>query len=125
MARRAPSASASNLARTIVGWISGVYVAWEEKPQSALATTFSRPTSSANRVIRSAIVSGCSTMEVAWLMTPGRSTAPSGGLTDSNTWYACSCRGLAASKENAPASMVNSVSDHVRQLARRAPGGRR
>src|SRR5580693_9580078 len=49
VARRAPSASASNLAHTIVGWISGAYVACEEKPQSALATTFSRPTRSANR----------------------------------------------------------------------------
>ena len=37
MARRAPSASASNLAHTIRGWISGVYVACEEKPQSARA----------------------------------------------------------------------------------------
>ena len=35
MARRAPSASDSNLAQTICGWISGRYVAWEEKPQSA------------------------------------------------------------------------------------------
>jgi hypothetical protein len=37
VARRAPSASASNLAHTIVGWTSGVYVACDEKPQSALA----------------------------------------------------------------------------------------
>ena len=48
MARRAPSVSDSNLAHTTDEWISGLYVAWEEKPQSALATTFSRPTSSAN-----------------------------------------------------------------------------
>ena len=87
-------------------------MAWEEKPQSALATTFSRPTSSANLTIRSAMVSGCSTMLVAWLMTPGSSTASRGGLTDSNTWYTCSCRGLAASKENAPARIVNSVSTY-------------
>ena len=58
------------------------------------------------------MVSGCSTMLVAWLMTPGSSTASRGGLTDSNTWYTCSCRGLAASKENAPARIVNSVSTY-------------
>jgi hypothetical protein len=42
VAQRAPSASASNLAYAIVGWISGVYVTCDEKPQSTLATTFTR-----------------------------------------------------------------------------------
>ena len=61
-------------------------MAWEEKPQSALATTFSRPTISANRTMRSAIVSGCSTMFVAWLITPGSRTVSGGSLTVSKTW---------------------------------------
>ena len=41
---KAPSASAANLAHTTVGWTSGAKLAREEKPQSALAMTFSRPT---------------------------------------------------------------------------------
>ena len=51
-------------------------MAWEENPQSALATTFCLPTRSAKRTIRSAMVSGCPTMLVAWLKglvrAPGR-----------------------------------------------------
>ena len=47
-------------------------------PQSAPAMTFSRPTSVANRAIRSAISSGCSTRLVVWLMTPGMRIFPSG-----------------------------------------------
>ena len=43
----APSASAANLAHTTVGCTSGENVAREENPQSALAMTFSRPTSPA------------------------------------------------------------------------------
>jgi hypothetical protein len=47
VASAAPSASAANLAHTTVGWTSGENVAREENPQSALAMTFSRPTSPA------------------------------------------------------------------------------
>ena len=43
--------------------------ACEEKPQSAPAITFSRPTSLAKRRSRSAISSGCSTILLAWVMT--------------------------------------------------------
>ena len=65
---------------TTVGWTSGLYVAWDEKPQSAPAMTFSRPTSSAKRTIRSAISSGCSTMLLECVITPGMSTLPVGQL---------------------------------------------
>jgi len=44
--------------------------------QSVPAMTFSRPTKRASRTIRSLTSSGCSTMLVAWLMTPGISTLP-------------------------------------------------
>src|SRR5215831_1542986 len=47
--------------------------------------------------------SGCSTILLAWVMTPGMSTLPSGTLTRSKRWYSCSCRGLAASKLYDPA----------------------
>ena len=57
----APSASAANLAHTTVGCTSGENVAREENPQSALAMTFSRPTSPAYGQMPSAISSGCST----------------------------------------------------------------
>jgi hypothetical protein len=55
----APSASAANLAHTTVGCTSGANEAREEKPQSALAMTFSRPTIPAYWPMLSAISSGC------------------------------------------------------------------
>jgi len=41
--------------------------------------------------------SGCSTTLVAWLMTPGISTLPSGSFTSCQTFHSCSWRGLAPS----------------------------
>ena len=61
------------------------YAPPQPNPQSALAITFSRPTSLAKRMRRSAISSGCSTMLLAWVMTPGQRTLPSGSFTVSNT----------------------------------------
>ena len=61
MAIAAPSASAANLAQTTVGCTSGANEAREENPQSALAITFSRPTSLAYWQMPSAMSSGCST----------------------------------------------------------------
>ena len=49
---------ALNFAHTTVGWTSVVYIACEEKPQSAPAMTFSRPTSRAKRMMRSAMSLG-------------------------------------------------------------------
>src|SRR6185295_6112291 len=60
----APSASASSLAQASCGWTR------PPSPQSVPASTFSRPTRSANRTIRSATSSGCSSTLVAWLTTP-------------------------------------------------------
>src|SRR5215469_18763730 len=77
--------------------------------------TFSRPTSLAKRRSRSAISSGCSTILLAWVMTPGMSTLPSGTLTRSKRWYSCSCRGLAASKLNEPGVDLKYVVDDLRQ----------
>src|SRR5262249_13009927 len=61
VARRAPSARASNLAQPTLGSTSGANEARDENPQSALATTFSRPTICAYCTIPSAINWGCST----------------------------------------------------------------
>ncbi len=59
--------------------------------------SLARPASSANRTIRSATVSGCSTMLVAWLMTPGSSTASRGGRTRSMAAYStCSASATAS-----------------------------
>src|SRR5262249_19568024 len=54
-------------------------------PQSVLAMTFSRPTSRASRTMRSATSSGCSTMLVGWLITPGMSTVSLGSLRCSHS----------------------------------------
>src|SRR6516165_6733680 len=61
----APWRMALNFSQMTVGCTSVVYIACEEKPQSAPAMTFSRPTSRAKRMMRSAISSGCSTMLLA------------------------------------------------------------
>ena len=61
VASAAPSASAANLAHTTVGCTSGENVARDENPQSALAMTFSRPTSPAYWQMPSAMSSRCST----------------------------------------------------------------
>src|SRR5262245_60853468 len=92
----APSASDLSFAHMMVGWTrcaNGLCA----KPQSVPAMTFSRPTMLASRTIRCATSSGCSTMLVAWLMTPGISTLPAGSLTERQTTHSCSWRGLAAS----------------------------
>ena len=68
------------------------------KPQSVPPITFSRPTILASRTSRCATSSGCSTMLVAWLMTPGMSTLPAGSLALCQTFHSCSWRGFAASK---------------------------
>src|SRR5262245_19833273 len=98
VAIRAPSTSASNFAHTTLGWIS-VEPANVAKPQSAPAMTFSRPTARANRVMRSATSSGCSTRTVDCVIVPGIKIAPSGSLTCSHTRHSCSWRGFAASNE--------------------------
>ena len=56
MARRAPSTSADSFAQTISVGTSGGWLAtrFEAKPQSVPASTFSRPTTSARRQMRSA-----------------------------------------------------------------------
>src|ERR671930_1600240 len=82
-ARRAPSAIAWNLAQITLGCTSGLYVACDEKPQSALAMTRSGPTRRAKRARRSAISSGCSTMLLAWVMTPGTRSLSSGSFAHS------------------------------------------
>src|SRR6266849_5634087 len=46
--------------------------------------------------MRSAIHSGCSTMLLACVTTPGMSSLPAGSFVVSQTWYSCSWRGLAA-----------------------------
>ena len=69
------------------------------KPQSVMAMTFSRPTTEAKFLIRSATSSGCSTTLVEWLMTPGIRILPSGSFTSRQTCHSCSWRGLAASIE--------------------------
>ena len=51
----------------------------------------------AMRTRRSATSSGCSTMLVAWLITPGTSVLPRGSFTFSHTRHSCSWRGLAPS----------------------------
>jgi len=71
----------------------------EAKPQSALAMTFSRPTTLAKRWMRSATSSGCSTSTEQCVMTPGRIALPAGSFTPSHSFHSCSWRGLAASKE--------------------------
>src|SRR5215472_9082018 len=110
VARRAPSARAANLSHATLGCVSLNRTAEAANPQSAPAMTFSRPTRAANRMIRSAISSGCSTRLVVWLMTPGIRILPSAGLNFSNTWYSCSWRGFAASNEYAPASIRSRMS---------------
>ena len=61
-----------------------------EKPQSEPAMTFSLPTSRAKFLRRSATSSGCSTMFVAWLKTPGISNFPSGSGVSSQICHSCS-----------------------------------
>src|SRR5215470_11601968 len=109
VAIRAPSTSASNFAQTTLGWIS-VEPANVAKPQSAPAMTFSRPTTFANRTMRWATSSGCSTSTVDWVMVPGISTASAGSFTVSHTRHSCSCRGFAASNEYAPARIFSITS---------------
>ena len=71
----APSASVFSFAQAISGCTR------PPSPQSVPASTFSRPTSFANRTIRSATRSGCSTTLVAWLTTPGMISFPAGSFT--------------------------------------------
>src|SRR5262245_35956044 len=85
LARRAPSAMAANFSQATLEWVSLNRTPEAANPQSAPAMTFSRPTILANRTIRSAISSGCSTRLVVWLMTPGTRIMPSGGRTSSKT----------------------------------------
>ena len=80
VARRAPSARAANFSHATLSCVSLKRTADAANPQSAPAMTFSRPTRLANRWIRSAISSGCSTRLVVWLMTPGMRILPSGSL---------------------------------------------
>ena len=61
---------------------------------------------------------GCSTMLVAWLMTPGTSTLPAGSLTSRHTTHSCSWRGLAAS------NVITSYSIHYTMLYEHWPGCR-
>src|SRR5262249_79767 len=92
----APSTSEASFAHMMVGWTRCANGLWA-KPQSVPPMTFSRPTISARRTMRCATSSGCSTILVAWLMTPGISTLPGGSFTDRQTTHSCSWRGLAAS----------------------------
>src|SRR5690606_13408333 len=92
-ASRAPSARVSSLAQAICGWIR------PPSPQSVEAMTRSFPTAFANRSMRSATSSGCSTTLVAWETTPGRMSLPSGSSTSCHTFHSCSWRTLPASKE--------------------------
>ena len=96
VASRAPSTSAPSLAHWIDGCTRLVNGPWA-KPQSVPAMTWSRPTRLASRTMRWATSSGCSTMLVAWLITPGTRMRPSGSLTLSHTVHSCSWRGLAIS----------------------------
>ena len=75
VARRAPSANAASLVQTTLGWTSQE-VEKLAKPQSAPAMTFSRPTTPANRAIRWATASGCSTRFEEWVTMPGINTCP-------------------------------------------------
>jgi formiminotetrahydrofolate cyclodeaminase len=102
VARRAPSESADSFAQTIEGCTRLRYGVWAN-PQSVLAMTRSRPTSSARRTMRWATSSGCSTTLVEWLMSPGSRTRPSGSSTSFQTAHSCSWRGLACSSEYPPA----------------------
>src|SRR5262245_33082105 len=97
LASRAPSASDLSFAHVMVGCTrcaNGLCA----KPQSVPPMRFSRPTIRASRTRRCATNSGCSTMLVAWLMTPGISTLPGGSLAFCQTTHSCSWRGFAASK---------------------------
>ena len=73
------------------------------KPQSVPAITFSRPTSFANRTIRSATSRGCSTRRRVMRHDARDQIFPAGSFTFSHTRHSCSCRTLAASIEYAPA----------------------
>src|SRR5215469_1334785 len=98
VAIRAPSTKDFSFAHMIVGWTrraNGLCA----KPQSVPPITFSRPTIFASRTMRSATSSGCSTMLVAWLITPGIKTLPGFSFTLCHTRHSCACRGLAASNE--------------------------
>ena len=78
------------------------------KPQSVPAMTFSRPTISANLMIRSATSSGCSTKFVVVSKMPGMRTFPSGRRMSFQTFHSCSCRGLAASNTS-PVGLASST----------------
>src|SRR5258708_31245574 len=95
LAIRAPSTSDLNFAQTIDGCTS-FDPANEAKPQSALAITRSRPTMSANRAMRCATSSGCSTSTVDCVITPGMSTLSSGSFTRFHSCHSCSCPWFAA-----------------------------
>src|SRR5262249_15550093 len=84
LASRAPSTSAPSLAHMICGCTRAKYVNCANPP-SVLAVAFFRPTSRASRTMRSATSSGCSTMLVAWLITPGMSTVSLGSLRCSHS----------------------------------------
>ena len=77
---------------------------------SSVYKNISNRISSAKRTSRSQIHSGCSTMLLACVITPGQSTLPSGSFTRSNRWYSCSCRGFAASKLMEPALTFSTYS---------------
>jgi len=101
LASAAPATSASSFAHWMLGCTRRTNGPWA-KPQSVLATMFSRPTSRARRVPASATSSGCSTTLVSWLIMPGCSSRPSGSRTSSHARHSCSWRGFACSIEYPP-----------------------
>ena len=74
------AAKAANLSQATLGWRSLNRTAEAANPQSAPAITFSRPTSSANRTMRSAMSPGCSTRFCGVTDDPGDEHLPLGQL---------------------------------------------
>lgn len=97
-ARRAPSLSAASFAQAMSGSTT-VMSAAVANPQSVLASTRSRPTTSAYRPMRWAMSSGCSMKLVVESTTPGISTVPSGRSRSAKVAHSWSCRGLAPSND--------------------------
>jgi DNA-binding CsgD family transcriptional regulator len=97
-ARRAPSLSAASFAQAMSGSTT-VMSAAVANPQSVLASTRSRPATSAYRPMRWAMSSGCSMKLVVESTTPGISTVPSGRSRSAKMAHSWSCRGLAPSND--------------------------
>src|SRR5262249_33680077 len=93
---RAPSTSARSFAQATSGCTSSP-APEVPKPQSVPAMTRSRPTTPANRMMRCATNSGCSTRCTQCDTTPGTTILSSGNLMSCQTAHSCSWRGLAAS----------------------------